>query len=625
MASALAVLAGVLVVPPLANRAPAAAQSWTSPKKKAGGATAAKPGAGASAQNTKKRPANKKKPKPPPDEVFDAEIVEEQSGEVRPTGTSEDGKASSGDGASAEGSAAAADDDDWGEDDDADTSDDKAVRFDDALDDVGADVTFSKADLTSDAATGAEGKGVTRLETLAMAYARLAVDTVHDQVPVAPGGLRAFGENVFAFRAHGRAEGTTRFGQRMKVKVAGRVNADLGLDAETNIALEKYETEVWDTYLDFYLNKLDIRFGKQFITWGTADLLSPNDVVNARDLRRGYIERPDELRLPVLALSTTAYAGPFSLQGIWVPVAPTNRFELLEGDYAILGPNAATPVERRVGTLISALADDPMTALGVAPIVAISSPPDNGIRSGELGASASLRTRNVDLHAYFLWGHERNPRIQVAPLLATAIVNSPPADLTAQLVSNAVGGLAAMGTSPVEVDYPRRTHVGAALATRLEPFGLKLEGAYSPETTVILVVEGAGAVFSDTRQLPQAAATVSLDYDRGTSLNVILEGSYIQIIDVPADRRVFQMPFDHMAMVGSRIQWQSSTGLVQLRFLGLVDVLSPSYALKPALRLSGHDNISIEFAAGIYGGPEGSFGGIAGRNDEVMFTVQYGL
>ena len=62
-----------------------------------------------------------------------------------------------------------------------------------------------------------------------------------------------------------------------------------------------------------------------------------------------------------------------------------------------------------------------------------------------------------------------------------------------------------------------------------------------------------------------------------------------------------------------------------MSFLGFVDVDSPSYALKPAFKLSGHDHLSVEIAAAIFGGPEGTFGGLPDGADEVSITVQYGL
>ncbi len=539
------------------------------------------------------------------------------------------------------------DEDDWGEDDWDPTVEDRdprdgvdgddtgtagddsgsptSLRIEDDLDNVGADVDFSAGDLADEDAGAAARGSVTRLETFAMAFVRFGVDTVHDPVPEFS-GVKAAGEDVLSFRAHGRAEGTGRFGDRYKVKVAGRVFADLGLDADTQIGVERYEAELWDTYLDIYGDWADLRFGKQIVVWGVADLLSPNDVVNPRDLRRGFLDRPEELHRPTLALSTTAYDGPFSIQGLWIPVAPVNRFELLEGDYALLGPNAATPVERRVGAIVSALADDPTTGPALSPILAIGEDPGHGIETGELGASVALRFRRVDLIGYFLWGHERNPRIQLANQLVELFANNDPATITPDMLAQELATLSADGVDPVEVDYPRRIHVGGAVAGRIEPIGIKLEVGYEPQTNVLVVPQtGAGPLLSTPTPLPQLGVTASLDYDRGSTLTVILEASHVQVFDVPMGQSVYQMSGDQLNLLGTRFAWTPKNGPFSLRLIGFLDIDSPSYAVKPALGLSGHDNLSLEIAATFFGGPQGSYGGVADRNDEILFTVQYGL
>jgi hypothetical protein len=505
--------------------------------------------------------------------------------------------------------------------DDAAGGDGDTMRIEDDLDDVGAQVDFSEGDLATDA-TGKDSG--TRLDTKGLAYGRLGVDTKHSAPPLIS-GQRGTGEDVIQFRAHARAEGTGRFGERLKIKVAGRVDAELGIDADTEIGIERYEADVWDTHADLYFDWLDIRFGNQLITWGTADLISPNDVVNPRDLRRGIADRPDELRRPVLALQATAFTGPLALQAIWIPVAPANRFDLLDGDYGILGPHAATATERKLGAVVSALVDDPMLGLALRPIVDIGAEPDAGIETGELGAHGSVTTRTFDVHGYFLWGHERTPRIRLDDQLQAFFAAAGPDGLTPEALAQQIQMLAGTGVQPVLVDYPRRTHVGAAVATRLEPIGVKVDAAFAPYGNVIVVAPGAGPVLGEARELHQGSATLSIDYDRGTELSAVVEASYTQVVDVPADRNVFGMSGDHLALIGTSVTWTPNNGPLTLSVLGFVDVESPSYAVKPAVKMSGHDHLSVEIAAAIFGGPEGSFGGLPDGADEVSITIQYGL
>ena len=71
-------------------------------------------------------------------------------------------------------------------------------------------------------------------------------------------------------------------------------------------------------YLDLHLQNADIRFGQQFIFWGTADWVNPTDVINPWDFANisGEIE---DYRLPVIALSVQGYLGELTLQGVLIP------------------------------------------------------------------------------------------------------------------------------------------------------------------------------------------------------------------------------------------------------------------------------------------------------------------
>lgn len=71
-------------------------------------------------------------------------------------------------------------------------------------------------------------------------------------------------------------------------------------------------------YLDLHLANADIRFGQQFIFWGSAEWVNPTDLINPWDFANmsGEIE---DYRLPVMALSVQWYLGDLTLQGVLIP------------------------------------------------------------------------------------------------------------------------------------------------------------------------------------------------------------------------------------------------------------------------------------------------------------------
>jgi len=178
---------------------------------------------------------------------------------------------------------------------------------------------------------------------------------------------------------------------------------------------------------------------------------------------------------------------------------------------------------------------------------------------------------------------------------------------------------------PVSVSYPRKLHFGGAIAGRIEPVGIKVDVGYDVDAVANLVPPGGGPLLAQPRTSPLLGAALSIDYDRGSALTAVLEAAHYRFLDIPDALDVYQYQHDRLTLVAGRLEWNPKNGPVTLRFLGLVDVGSPSYALRPAIRLSGHDNLSVEIAAALYGGPQGSYDGVADRNDEIILTFQYGL
>lgn len=491
------------------------------------------------------------------------------------------------------------------------------LRLDDDADDAGADVEFEPEQ-------GGDDWRDVRIDGQARAFGRMTVDLAHDRTLMGDDGRVEGHEDTFSSRLHGRGEATARFGRWAKLKAAGRFDAEVAFDREPAMGVERRELQIWDSYADLYGDWFDLRLGNQLITWGYADLLSPNDVINPRDLRRGSLVPIDEQRIPILAAKATAYAGPLSLQAAWLPFAPTDRFELVDGDYAVLGPNALTRNERRIGTLLDEFSDDPRIADTLAPVLAIGHTPPRRLSSGELAASAAVRTGRVDVATYALWGHERTPRISAADPVVELFNVRDPSILTPGTLGLTFSRLDEMGIDPVAVDYPRRLYLGAAAAGRIEPLGLKLEAAMSPRTNAILVPDGKGVLAGHPDALPQGTVAGGFDLETIPGLNVVVEASYARVFGVPAGERVYRYDGAHLVTVGSQIDWRAGR-LITLRMLGFVDVTSPSYLVMPAIRLSGHDNLAAELAVGLYGGPPNSLGGSFGRNDEVVLTIEYGL
>ncbi len=71
-----------------------------------------------------------------------------------------------------------------------------------------------------------------------------------------------------------------------------------------------------EAYLDYYSDMVDVRFGKQIITWGKADELNPTDVLNPQDLS-SITEEKSIRKTGLLSLRTDWRLKEWELQLVW--------------------------------------------------------------------------------------------------------------------------------------------------------------------------------------------------------------------------------------------------------------------------------------------------------------------
>ncbi len=87
-----------------------------------------------------------------------------------------------------------------------------------------------------------------------------------------------------------------------------------------------YDWELREAYVKFRLGRsIDVKAGRQIITWGTGDLIFINDVF-AKDYRSFFIGRDDQyLKAPQNALRMEYYSPPGDLSLVWSPRFEPNR------------------------------------------------------------------------------------------------------------------------------------------------------------------------------------------------------------------------------------------------------------------------------------------------------------
>lgn len=95
--------------------------------------------------------------------------------------------------------------------------------------------------------------------------------------------------------------------------------AYIGADGEPEIGVR-------EAYIDLYFSSIDIRVGKQAIVWGEAEGAFITDIVSPQDLRSFILSDFTEIRMGVPAVKAEYFAGPFTIEAVWLPrFVPTNQ------------------------------------------------------------------------------------------------------------------------------------------------------------------------------------------------------------------------------------------------------------------------------------------------------------
>ncbi|WP_455379346.1 hypothetical protein [Petrachloros mirabilis] len=88
------------------------------------------------------------------------------------------------------------------------------------------------------------------------------------------------------------------------------------------------EGRLLEGYTNFYGRTVDVRLGKQIITWGRADALNPTDNLTPKDFTLLSAKDEDERRTGSWATKANYYLGAYTLSATWIPIFNPNRIPL---------------------------------------------------------------------------------------------------------------------------------------------------------------------------------------------------------------------------------------------------------------------------------------------------------
>jgi hypothetical protein len=383
-----------------------------------------------------------------------------------------------------------------------------------------------------------------------------------------------------------------------------------GVDGQTTSA--DPEADLRELYLGFFSNRVDFRVGQQRVAWGRSDTRSPNDILNARDLRDPILTE-DELRhVPTPLLRVDFDLGAVTIQAVGTPVFVPDVYDVYGTNWAAIQGDAPAPIRGLFGSVSPLF--DPTKQGSLNALVHDTQLPRSNWEAPSGGLKVAVALPGADLDFYYHYGFDGTPAISVSPsfkafLGGEAFATFQPSDLTPILQA------LDMGTPPFTAQYVRRHHVGFDAATSAGPFAFRLDAAYDTQRVYYQAADLTSFVS------PTFSSVASVEYQTGDLDKVVLfELTYDRIVDAPG-QPLLGYDQDTVAVAGT-VRWPIEGGwVIDLR--GLTGIEPVTLALEPALRWKATDALWLKAGAVLLDGENNSFGWYFRHNTSAFLQAKY--
>jgi len=368
------------------------------------------------------------------------------------------------------------------------------------------------------------------------------------------------------------------------------------------------EPQLYEAFIGLFTQDLDVRIGQQRLAWGNAEFLSPNDVMNARDLRDPLLSEAELRRIPSLMLRADLDLGFATLQGVVEPAFTPDRYDVYGSNWAAVQPDA--PIWARGLANLAARSLDPTLQEPAQRLLAATQYPKSNFTAPVLGARLSWSAAGLDVNYYYQYGFD-GPLLEVEPAFAQNLASL---DYNTIGLANLQPWLSAIdaGTPPLAVRFVRRHHVGLDLATTAGPVALRLDAAYQSKR-----------VFSRRDLIgvvsPSLEGVLSAEYQTGDQHKLaLLEVEYTRVVDAPnAPLLIYSR--DTAALAGD-VRWPIWRAFgFELR--GLLGLTSRTVIAQPELNLQSEHWV-LSLGGVLLDGEAYSLGGHFRRNLEVYSKVK---
>jgi hypothetical protein len=362
----------------------------------------------------------------------------------------------------------------------------------------------------------------------------------------------------------------------LSLSASGRLRYDV-LRPEHGDARYGWETELRELVVSVKHEALTLRLGQQTLRWGSADLYSPNDVINPVDYRDGFTPEVEVPLVPVPAVQLKAAWASFALEGVLVPVFVPHRQDVFGSDWSLLDPH---PVFFVIAQQLAT--DFPQSSWeDVQALLAGEHAPEEAPQNASLGGRITFHGPQLDLHANVFYGWDRNPDVALG---------------------------AGVGLDRLVSSYRRRLFTGLDGAVVLGPVVLKLDAAFSPEAT--FYTEQGQSVH------PAVVSYVAgLEHQLDTHWHAIVEFIGVSALDPPPAGDAYLYADQTTLQLGAHLRRTFLADDLALEATGRFGLTRRDWFVAPRASYRVRPGHEVAVGAMLVGGAADSLGGLYGTND----------
>jgi hypothetical protein len=467
---------------------------------------------------------------------------------------------------------------------------------------------------------------------------RLALDPVHERSW--PGGNTSYREDVMELLGQASVLVEHELRPWLRLQLAGRLWYRLTarrpeqrdgsyLLFNGSVHRSDFDAELLESHVAISRSWLDVRAGMLSTVFGASDLVNPNDVLTARDLRAGLPLDPEAARLPVPMVKAEAAVKGFHVALCWMPIFVPQRVDLFGSDFALLGPIAPTPLQW-IGALADGLFDDSITGLLQDGLMQTRRP--RPFADSSLAARVGRKLGGWELALQYAWIHERLPILRLRrdfvlaalPLIAAA--EGPSAGQRQQ-----VAELLTTSSFPLEGIFRRQHQAGLSVSGSLWKLAVTLDVAYLSREAVnlggVFPLTDEGDGWLSTSVDSQALAyTLGVSYLRGEELLIVVEGWHRAYLDLAlkdaAQRPALLLGGPHLAGAALLARYGFTRLHLTLQLLAHADLVNRSFLFAPRISYRWGDHLGLMLGADLFTGSAASLGGRLQQNNQLYFAIE---